>query len=452
MASWYGIEDKILALVFSLMILMNAVVVRSFSRSFFTPGALFSLFWFVFTFVPLLAVDAPINSMAVLHIFVATVAFSSSSYLFNWRGVILMSQSRASGKTFNTRLVMNALRFCSLSAILASIWVLLQNGINLNSIIFNLLATSGQFAADRGDTGQVYGLAGVISISLTYVSAVLGGILSTYPRKRLSRAMVVLLALMPSVFIMVSQSSKLVFLIAAGYFLGGKLYASFVLGEMRLFKAVSPKRAIIAALLLLPFIIFSFISREGYSDFSNYSVGMDRLLYAIRSYLFGQIYAFSDFFSDWVGMPSVSSFSHDSSAMGQYTFNGITSIMGFEKDILPRESGFQKYVFETNIFTIYRGLIHDFGIIGTYLVLMIMGLVWNYAFYGVIARRYSIFFGATYVSFVVFGAVSYLFSAFVAKYLILNIALVYFVLLLNGRIKTRRYRIRQNRLSESAPV
>jgi len=179
---------------------------------------------------------------------------------------------------------------------------------------------------------------------------------------------------------------------------------------------------------------------------------MDHLLYAIRSYLFGQVYAFSDFFSDRVGMPSVSSFSRDSFAMGQYTFQGITSILGFEKDILPRESGFQKYVFETNIFTIYRGLIHDFGIVGTYLVLMIMGLVWNYAFYRMIARRYSILFGAIYVSFVVFGVVSYLFSAFVAKYLILNIALVYFVLLLNGRIKTSPYRIHRGRLSESLSV
>src|SRR5713226_639943 len=78
--------EKCLALVFSLMILGQAYLVRRSVGSWLFPACLFGLFWFGYTFVPLAILFwVPVNPYATGFLFVCTLAFSLGSLAFDWK-------------------------------------------------------------------------------------------------------------------------------------------------------------------------------------------------------------------------------------------------------------------------------------------------------------------------------------------------------------------------------
>src|SRR5215469_7723696 len=78
--------NKCVALVFSLMILGQAYLVRRYVGTWLFPACLFGLFWFAYTFFPLATLFwVPVQPYAIAFILVCTVAFSMGSVLFDWK-------------------------------------------------------------------------------------------------------------------------------------------------------------------------------------------------------------------------------------------------------------------------------------------------------------------------------------------------------------------------------
>lgn len=314
---------------------------------------------------------------------------------------------------------------------------MLINGWSVNDVLFDLLATSGRFAALRGNVGMEYGLIGSLGILFTYTSASLGGLVFQSKRTKFSRFLTILLAMTPGVLAMVIQSSKLIFLVASCFFLSGVFLLNIYKLKPLQFNSNTLYGFSRISLIIAPFLLISFISREHYGDLDDISKTLDALKYAMASYALGQIYAFSDFFSFYIGMDSVSSYQQGGYAMGAYTFSSVAEIFGANIDFPPGlylETGWYEDVFETNVFTIFRGIILDFGVLGSFAFFMVMGFFSNAIFMGVLRAKNNIFVNIAYMHIVVFVLMTYLISVFMPRYMYSNFALLGAILLINKYI------------------
>ena len=133
-------------------------------------------------------------------------------------------------------------------------------------------------------------------------------------------------------------------------------------------------------------------------------------------------------------MPSKSSFYIDAYSYGAYTFYSILNIFGFTKEFQPglyAETGYLQGVFETNVFTIFRGVLNDFGLIGSFVLFGLLGFLVNYSFYKMLYRSDSIIRGLIFVCVFVAICGSYLVSVFMARYMFSTLLLAYIVLTVN---------------------
>ena len=118
----YGLEDKFLAILFSISILAIYGLSRIATRIFAIPASVFSISWFIFTIIPLvLLFRAPINSLAILYIAVASLIFLLSATPFNWRYAINKNQEKINSTIqFDTQFLGAAIYFSVIAAIFLS--------------------------------------------------------------------------------------------------------------------------------------------------------------------------------------------------------------------------------------------------------------------------------------------------------------------------------------------
>ncbi len=435
----YGLEDKILAIAFSLLILVIAKISRSFAGTFYVPAGIFTLSWFAFSFIPLtILFRAPINSLAVLYIVAAAVMILVSATPFDWQSARNANRKKIEDpQCFDTRFFRSAVYFSVGTAITLSIVVMLINGFTINQILFDLLQASGRYAAVRGNDGVEYGLIGVFSILFAYLSPALGGLRSSEKNSR----WFFILTMSPSLLTMVIQSSKIVFLVALCFYVSGAIVSRIFRHQLNLPSIKRAPQLIIGAVLTSVLILISFVSRLGEIDPSDLGAIIDPLIFSIASYTLGQVYAFADFFSFAVGSPSATSFRDEFNSYGAYTFNSIFSTLGVGKDFPPgmyEETGWFENVFETNIFTFFRGLIYDFGILGSLLFIFFFGLFAHFITYQLFTKPRPWAAASVFIAILVFILMSYLFSVFAARYVFFTTATLWLLLNLNSRIQRAR--------------
>jgi oligosaccharide repeat unit polymerase len=435
----YGIADKLLALLFSGALLLQAYLVKTWIGTYLAPAALFPLAWFVFTIFPLVFLFAvPINALSIGYIWLCALAFSLSALPFNWRFALKTNSiaKAAYEPNFGSRFIRRCLYLSAILSVVFSLWTMVINGWSLEEILFDLLVTSGRFAALRGNEGVEYGLIGTLSIFFTYLCPALGGLVASVQSTTRARIGFFVLAVAPAIFTMVTQSQKLIFLHAMCFYLAAIMLAKIYTNKLAMFRARNLPKVLLVMLLLFPFVLVSILSREHYySDLTNLTDAVRLLTYALSSYAFGQIYAFADFFSFYVGMPAMSAYKSDFGSLGAYTFASVFDTLGIGKDFPPslyEETGYFPDVFETPIFTALRGLILDFGGVGSVVFMFVAGLVANMSFYSLLVRRKSWFAATVYVVAVVAMLMGYVISVFMARYMILNAFAFYAILKLNS--------------------
>jgi oligosaccharide repeat unit polymerase len=158
----------------------------------------------------------------------------------------------------------------------------------------------------------------------------------------------------------------------------------------------------------------------------------------------GQIYAFSDFFSFAVDLPSESTYKNDFGAYGAFTFASIFNMFGIGKDFPPgmyEESLGYNDIFETNIFTFFRGLIYDFGVFGSLIFMFIFGIFSNIVMWNILIRRHVFLSIPILISIIVFILMGYIFSVFVARYVFLVACVAWVTLIMDEYIYSGRYAI-----------
>jgi oligosaccharide repeat unit polymerase len=408
------------------------------------PSIIFSLLWFFFTIIPLtFFIYIPINPIAIIYISICTAAFSLPALFFNWKFAFQLNSKKLKCKKMFDNIFLNTSLIISFSLSIAfSILSLMSYGYDLYAIFFDLLKTSGDFAKYRGNGYFPSNSLGSIAILFTYLSSVLGGIIYIGKEGKLQKLIIILLALTPSIFYMLIQSSKLIFFFSIGFFVTSNIIRKIYFQNYSLFKSGTIIKIAYSSVLVVPLLAISVLSREHYNDFDDYGKSLALIFRTLMDYAFAQVFAFADFFSYIIGMHSEVDYLDDTYSYGLYTFTFIFDMLGSTRTIPPglyQDSYSYNDLISTNIFTIFRGLIYDFGILGSIIYLFLLGIVANFSFYNLLKNKRPWASFSILIIIIEYCCGSYLLSMFMARYMFLLGFVVYLILFFNDSIYYKKY-------------
>ena len=399
---------KVLNVSLSFLFVVLAYAGKRTVGAWLNPVSIFCLFWFLYVFLPLIiAFEAPVSPFAIVYILLFCLMFSVSSYLFNWRLAIDQNKKkRQLGYYIDKKDIVFILIALSFLAALSTLIGVLKQGISLEQILANPISIGGIYASKRYSSEIDKNVFSQVGLSLSYVVVVLGGLLYGARANLKSREYLIPLAFLPALTVMILQSAKGLFAFSIFLFIGGILIARVYSQRLYLFSLSDFKRLSIYGLLGVPFIIASFLSRGLYNA-GSLEVVLDKLRYYLVTYSSVHLPAFSDWFSERYFNVSIMSYKQEYFTLGFYTFTSFFRLAGDDRDVpMGVYDEFFQYgeYIKGNLYTVFRGLITDFGLLGSLTYALLLGLICSAMYWFLLVRRRSSF---TLVFFIYFVAVSY---------------------------------------------
>lgn len=424
---------KIISLTFSLLILIFGLLIKRINGEKYTPSTFYSFFWFFITFLPqLILFNVPISPIPIFYIFISSVLFSVPSLFFNW-SIASKSLIKNNISTINSlksnffKKIFFVTFFCSIYFLFL---MLKQNGLNLTSFLLDFLGASTQFANNRTLYDYQYGIIGQLTTLFPFVVVIMGSFIIFFSKKKRSKIFIFLLSMFPVTLSMLLQSSKVLMLYGLLFYISTYIFLKIYTNDNNFINKNNFKKVIYFAVLFSPILFIAFRSRQGYEEIGIFEIGP--LLF---SYLFGSIYAFSDYFLWRLDFNSLGSYIEENALQyGYYSFKplfeffGGTKVfpMGYYEDFYNFE-----YFIQTNIFTYFRQLIQDFGISGSLLFIFIMGIIIHF-FYYLLHRTRTPFASITiFIMFLGFLGMSYLINPFTSRTLLAVGFIIYIIFNLN---------------------
>ena len=141
-------------------------------------------------------------------------------------------------------------------------------------------------------------------------------------------------------------------------------------------KFLSFKWIIITALLII-LVVFSFSLREGYNDIFFWSE-RDKLFYLLRGYLIGPLFGFSEFVDSFTTYNLLSMNSEIQQQRDVLTFGAYTMpifIPDPSVNVMYPNSVEQQGYIQTNLYSVFRPLLQDFGMLGSSLYSLSIGVM-----------------------------------------------------------------------------
>ena len=319
---------------------------------------------------------------------------------------------------FDERKMMLALGCCFILGFFQPLKIIISNGFSISSI-FNfqmLLEMNNNISVSRysDDSAVSGGMFTQIMSVFSYLCPLLGGFMSPLCKKRL----LCFFSMFPLLFGGLTQGVKMGIITAVLLFLSGYIVCCFMLGKRVTVKLRTLLYAVLGFLLLIGVLLVSMMFRIGKFDVDTLSVVLQKFV----SYAFGHLPAFDNWASSQNIMP-------DNLTFGGKLFFGITNFLG----LMHREQGlYEEFSVisaggdETNVYTLFRILVDDFGFIGSLMFFVLLGIV-SQVFYRKIQSLVDYRFSATFlvaVYFLIFW--SFATSVFVYTSYIVPFLLFYF--------------------------
>jgi hypothetical protein len=423
--------QKAACILFSLGILWQAWAVSRLTRTWMSPACILSLAWFLLTFIPLVALpQVPANPLAIGYILLGCVAFSIPAMISrSVTGVPEDIAKRVPPDLFDTPIVRGSFFLFSFIAFAAVVFNAYLQGVSPTALMTNFFEVAGTLIAQRylddNPANNIYSQIGNISC---YLSVSMGGLVLPGYRTLVGRAVVIVAAMAPALFVIAIFGAKGMIFLCIAFFWGGTLVRRLFRGDTRIMEKKTIFQVIVAILLLLPFVTVSFLARGVYDSTPEEMIFSMQRLYG--SYACGHLYAFSDWFTWYIGQNSYLIYAGEPPTGGFYTFTSLFLALGSEHPVVP---GYYAEYFrwedylQSNIFTFFRGLITDYTLTGSLVALLLAGAVCNIAFR---ALSRGIFLPVT-VSFYIF-MMGYIYTSFLISLLIWNSS--YVVAILQGII------------------
>jgi oligosaccharide repeat unit polymerase len=421
--------EKCLALAFSLLILGQAYMVRRYVGTWLFPACLFGLFWFGYTFVPLAILFwVPVQPYATAFILLCTVAFSIGSLAFDWKTAF----RRNAQKRETAALVYGSAflkRVFYLSTFLSLVFLTLNlfaQGFSLVDLFFNLYSSAAAYAAlhfsgDLKDTTFDQ-----LSMVFAYLGSILGGFLFPCLSAKTERRVIVFFSFLPSTLVAVTQSAKGLLFLCIVFFCAGLLVYRVSAGRLCLFEKGSIKSLTLCIAAPIPIVTIAFLGR-GLSKIEDVGQLAQQLVSYFTSYSCGHLYAFSDWFAFVIGRHSELSYTREGTSYGFYTFAALVARMGIHKVVPPGVyDDYYTYgdLLTSNIYTMFRGLILDFGFVGSVLFMLAAGFLLHWTFRRMLVNRRPVFTVTVFVF-----MMGYIYFSFIISMLIWSTFYLTFVLL-----------------------
>ena len=415
---------KIVSIFLSLGIFGNAYLIKRIVGTWLFPGCLFSLFWFAYTFFPLVILfEVPVNPLSILFIALATVIFSWSAVYFNWnKGFLLNENKLPSSDIYNTRFLKKVLTYSVLISISCTVLQVKAQGISLSDMIFHPLETAGKYTAlkytDKLNSSRYY----ISSLLFAYISVLVGGLLhgSRQSSKKKAKA---LICFLPSIIVMFTQGAKGLVFLSLFLFLGSLMVTNFHDKKFDLLNYKNNIRVFKVTLLAIIGLSFSFFSRGLFNRELSYA--FFKIRHYLTSYAFTHVYSFSDWFTAYIGGNASQTYDTSNNFYGYYTFTAFAKYYGPKREALKGVYGeyFQyEDLIKSNIYTVFRGMIMDFSIVGTFIFIFINGFLLNAIYYHFLKAKKPII-SLAVLSFMV----GYFYITYIISLLTWNITILSFV-------------------------
>jgi oligosaccharide repeat unit polymerase len=382
----FDLANTLLSLLLSVLIILTGYCASRWAKTWLVPGAIFSIFWFGYTFFPILFLyGMPINVYAMGYIFIAVFCFVLPTFLVTWRGALIANKRKVElgvRLEFHARFLSYAFYIVQMLVIVILVLDILAQGFTFGNIVFNLMETSSQYISMRYSDEIRLTLLARVGTVLMYVGVMLGGLIFCASRRRKSKLFTLFFCLFPSLIVMVVQGAKGALFLCAVFFYSTFLMYRLCSGNLSLTDKKINKNAAVAAMIIFPAIVSSFLSRGLYGYDIDYVI--EKLFAYFASYAFAHLYAFSDWFSFYIGDLCLMDYQQvDGYYFGFYTFMSAFRLFGSTMVIPPGvfEEYFRYENLQTNIYTFFRGLVLDFGILGSFCFMFVLGLISTLSFY-----------------------------------------------------------------------
>ena len=425
---------KIIAILLSLMLLSQALFFKKITKSFFHPATLFPLIWFFYTFIPLILLfTIPINPTGIMYILVCSLAFSFTALFFDWSKLTknrlkLKNKRLQEGNSYFARLLIYC--FSVLSCVFTIVHLRIQ-GIDLHFDIISTLQSSGQHALLSGQGRIIGNIYLTLSLIFAYSASALGGYLYRANASSFKNLSIIFFSFAPALLIVILMSGKLIMFNSIVFFIAARLLVKIHRGEEFLIRHLNIKKSFGLFIIFLFVIFFSINSRTYQAgEAGSLLQNADYIYNTFINYTMGQIYAFSDFLSVYLEIKDGNSYDEDFVSNGHYTFNGILTQIGYGQELpigMYQESYNYNNRLSTNIFTAFRGIIEDFGMITGIFIMSLFGLISNVNHYFLLKNSAPYLSSAVYCIIVAYIFSSFLISFFSARWPLAVITILFVV-------------------------
>ena len=355
-------------LLFNVLLMLAFGLLLLFARfkykiSFLAPGLFYGLFWF---FIALLAVlnykNFPLDPMTLLFVISSFIMMLISHILITSK--IKLSKLSIKNKVrFNLYWNKWIIIMGFFAGLLAVVTIVIAHGFSISELLsptkIVLLSNEAYASKVRGNFTMpiLYSLL----IPIFYASSIFGGIhyANDLKSKRIS-----FLPFLIGIIIMLIETTKAPFLYTLILWIGG--YFSFKVYEggsdllSKDFKILI-RRFLLAIILLF---LISKINRYNLLESTNNTGLLSIILLKFQIYFFGGLSAFSEWMCN-VYVLNVSDI-----GFGRYTFGFFDKERGVFSDVMKFDNNYQ-----TNIYTYFRHIITDFGIIGSLFFHLFIGIL-----------------------------------------------------------------------------
>jgi oligosaccharide repeat unit polymerase len=351
--------------------------------------------------------------------------FSWSFIFFNWKKAFINNLDKAPvNEIYDTTLLRTTLWCSIVISVICSIKVMLVQGFSLAELYGDIIMVAAKYAVSRYASEVIYSAYGPLSLGFAYLAVLTAGLIFGSTQSS-SRKKWVLLSFLPSIIIMITQSAKGSFFGSIFYFLGGILVTSIQQNRLSLFKAAILRIIFKIGSFSIGLFIFSLMSR-GLQDEKDVGGFFEKLRFFLATYFFAHLYNFSEWVTAyWDGFKN-SKFDISHYYYGFYTFTSIYRFFGYKKDIpdgIYDEFNITQDKMESNVYSIFRGMVMDFGIYGTILFIFMLGIVFHLCFYVFLNSRKPVVSTVTTIFMLVF-----FYYSFAISVLTWNIVVFVFIL------------------------
>jgi oligosaccharide repeat unit polymerase len=353
-----------------------ALLMRLQHGSWFAPGAFVSAVWALLTFLPpVLAPDFYFSPLAILLIFCCVFFTSLGSLVGIAWGRYLLPATGGTSFGLHPFPLIRVLVFMGFLTGLGAVAILLVTtgrGFGTFFSVAELARAGREFSIARYHEGYIPPLACRLLFTWTYFSALMGGVLFARS-SRMRERFLALLPLLPAIAYATLLTTRATIMQTMIFWFAGYLPMRICMtrGRLGFFRfAVLSRLAVAGALFFVLFITLQ-MSRYGWSGFDQ---AMDVLSRA-RIWFFGYLSGFSI----WVDHRT---FPVWDPGYGLYTFGGLFDFLGFAERLQGIYEDFVVIgeIGSTNVFTIFRGLFLDYGIVGSLFLLFITGVAAGFAY------------------------------------------------------------------------